>query len=255
MLFEKNDVILLNEIVYKIYSIEKSDEMRTVFLNLLKQLIPYNIATFYMASNQPGHLLCRPIGVNILEEYLYLYLDEFESIDYTRWIFLSGKSMAYKETDLFSDAVRENAPYYKTFYQPGDVHFSAQLSIAYHDIFLGIVSLYRKKEEGDFSDRDIFILDLLKDHLSFRLHYHASATQIESAVDRKRAYFDSSACVSKYHLTAREIEVLSLLYGGLSNDKICQVLCISPHTLKKHTLSIYKKLGINSRWEIFNITL
>lgn len=37
-MIEKNDLILLNEIIYKIYSIEAFDEMRLSVLNLLKHM-------------------------------------------------------------------------------------------------------------------------------------------------------------------------------------------------------------------------
>lgn len=254
-MLEKNDLILLNEIIYKIYSIEAFDEMRLSVLNLLKLLIPYNQASFYLASNQPEHLLCRPIGVCLTAENLQQYIDEYEAIDYTRWIFISGKSMAYRETDLFSDAKRETEELYQKMYAPEGIHFSAQLSIAFHDSFLGIISLYRTKLDGDFTNEDLFILDLLKEHLSLRLHQQILTFQAGSSGLKGKTHYDTTDYISRFHLTIREVEVLGLLLGGLSNDKICEVLCVSPHTLKKHALSIYKKLGVNSRWELFNLDL
>lgn len=254
-MIEKNDLILLNEIIYKIYSIEAFDEMRLSVLNLLKHMIPYSLASFYLASNRPEHLLCKPVAVNILPEALQKYIDEYEDIDYTRWIFMSGKSMAYRETDLFSDAKRESEELYQKMYAPEGIHFSAQLSIAFHDSFLGIISLYRNKASGDFTDNDLFILDLLKEHLALRLHRQVLSLQNDMAGLKGKTHYDTSYYLNQFHLTIREVEVLGLLLGGLANDKICEVLCVSPHTLKKHALSIYKKLGVNSRWELFNLDL
>lgn len=254
-MLEKNDLILLNEIIYKIYSIEAFDEMRLSVLNLMKLLISYNQASFYLASNQPEHLLCKPVGVHLSSENLQRYIDDYEDIDYTRWIFMSGKSMAYRETDLFSDAKRENEELYQKMYAPDGIHFSAQLSIAYHDSFLGIISLYRTKQDGDFTDNDLFIMDLIKEHLALRLHQHILSSQIGTSALKGKTHYDTTDYISRYHLTIREVEVLGLLLGGLANDKICEVLFISPHTLKKHALSIYKKLGVNSRWELFNLDL
>jgi LuxR family transcriptional regulator, maltose regulon positive regulatory protein len=48
-------------------------------------------------------------------------------------------------------------------------------------------------------------------------------------------------------LTAREQEVLELLAAGLTNRQIAEQLVISPQTVKKHTGSIYGKLGVNNR--------
>lgn len=48
-------------------------------------------------------------------------------------------------------------------------------------------------------------------------------------------------------LSAREIEVLSLLTEGLSDREIGQRLCISAHTVHRHVSNILTKLGLSSR--------
>jgi LuxR family maltose regulon positive regulatory protein len=48
-------------------------------------------------------------------------------------------------------------------------------------------------------------------------------------------------------LTEREIEILSLIAEGLSNQEIAQRLFISLPTVKWHTSNIYGKLGVRSR--------
>jgi ATP/maltotriose-dependent transcriptional regulator MalT len=50
-------------------------------------------------------------------------------------------------------------------------------------------------------------------------------------------------------LTARELEVLSLLRGPLSLKEIGLQLHISPATAKRHSINIYAKLGANTRWK------
>ena len=49
-------------------------------------------------------------------------------------------------------------------------------------------------------------------------------------------------------LTAREIEVLSLIADGLSNQEIAERLCLSVHTVKNHVHKILETLGVSSRW-------
>ena len=48
-------------------------------------------------------------------------------------------------------------------------------------------------------------------------------------------------------LTDRELSVLRLLRGSLSNIEIAGALGISPNTLKTHLKHVYRKLGVTSR--------
>jgi DNA-binding NarL/FixJ family response regulator len=50
-----------------------------------------------------------------------------------------------------------------------------------------------------------------------------------------------------HFLTPRELDVLRLLGRGLDNPTIAARLLISPHTLHRHIMSIYAKLGGASR--------
>jgi len=48
-------------------------------------------------------------------------------------------------------------------------------------------------------------------------------------------------------LTRRELEVLSMMARGLTNNNISKQLFISPHTVKSHVIHIFNKLGVNHR--------
>ena len=50
-------------------------------------------------------------------------------------------------------------------------------------------------------------------------------------------------------LTSREREVLALIADGATNREIAGVLFLSPHTVKEHTSSLYRKLGARNRAE------
>jgi len=50
-------------------------------------------------------------------------------------------------------------------------------------------------------------------------------------------------------LTARQLEVLSLLAGGLSNAEIADRLVVSPRTAEHHVAAVLAKLGAESRWD------
>ena len=249
-LLEENDWIFLNNIIYKIHSMEDCTKMRKSFLELIKLLIPYDIGTFYLSNNGTDHLLGHPVGVNVSEESLQEYTDEFEEIDYTRWVFISAKGMAYRETDLFPDSVREETALYRKMYAPNNLHYSAQLSLVHGDVFLGIASLYRSKDGKDFSEKDLFILDMVKDHLALRLFRESNVC---SSIAPTEKQFSLPAYAEQFKLTQRESEVFYLLFNELTDEQICSQLFIGFNTLKKHILSIYKKAGVKSRLQLFKL--
>jgi DNA-binding NarL/FixJ family response regulator len=48
-------------------------------------------------------------------------------------------------------------------------------------------------------------------------------------------------------LTDRESEILALIAGGATNREIAADLFLSPHTVKEHTSTLYRKLGARNR--------
>jgi NarL family two-component system response regulator LiaR len=58
-----------------------------------------------------------------------------------------------------------------------------------------------------------------------------------------------------FHLTSREIEVLSLMVKGYTNSDIAQQLVISPSTAKKHVANVLSKLGATTRTQAVALAL
>lgn len=57
----------------------------------------------------------------------------------------------------------------------------------------------------------------------------------------------SQRCVPDLGLTRREIEVLSLMAEGYTNQEIADRLIVSPTTVKTHVQNILQKLGVSDR--------
>jgi LuxR family transcriptional regulator, maltose regulon positive regulatory protein len=70
-----------------------------------------------------------------------------------------------------------------------------------------------------------------------------------SACGAGLALFSSAERALPEPLTHREQETLGLLAAGLTNREIADRLVISPETVKKHTGTIYGKLGVRTRTE------
>ncbi len=61
--------------------------------------------------------------------------------------------------------------------------------------------------------------------------------------------FRSTAGPAAPVLSERESEILGLIAGGATNREIAASLFLSPHTVKEHTSTIYRKLGARNRAE------
>jgi len=92
-----------------------------------------------------------------------------------------------------------------------------------------------------------------------RLLADASAVQVDAALRAVAAgltvyatppsarNFDALPEEPPVVLTPREIEVLAALGNGLTNKETARLLGISPHTVKFHIESLFRKLGASSR--------
>jgi len=240
---ETNDWIVLNNIIYKIYTSENFNEMRYELLSQLKMILDFDSADFYLASQEEGKLLCDPVTYNIDVDLS----QDYEDIDYSRGIMVSGKTLIYRETDIISDEARVQTEYYNKVYKPNNWHYALQIIVARHKTFLGAITFYRTIGKENFHYDDIFVLDILKDHLAFRLEQHMKNSE---NIANKCTITEA---VAKYQLTKREDGVLRMLMAGKDNAIICDELVITPNTLKKHILNIYRKLGIRNRTQLFKM--
>lgn len=240
---ETNDWIVLNNIIYKIYTMEDFDEMRERLFEELKMLIDFDSGDFYLASQEEGKLLCNPVTYNCDVDLSDIY----EDIDYSRGLVAGGKMLIYRETDIISDETRVETEYYQKVYKPNNWHYALQMVLAKHKKFLGAITFYRTIGKENFHYDDIFILDMLKDHLAYRVEQRM----------RKHESFEGKLSVAeasvKYDLTKRESEILKALMDGKDNTLICEEMVITSNTLKKHILNIYRKLDINTRVQLFKM--
>ena len=77
-------------------------------------------------------------------------------------------------------------------------------------------------------------------------------TKIEGVFFEDETFKDSF--LEKYNITEREMEIMTHLKNGKTNDEIAQRLYVSFHTVKTHRKNIYNKLGINNLAELINLS-
>lgn len=84
-------------------------------------------------------------------------------------------------------------------------------------------------------------------HLDFKTAYENSEQSDGTAVFNLENRLKNME--KEYNLTHREVEIIRLVYGGLSNNEIADRLYISSSTVKSHIYNTFRKLNVKSRSE------
>lgn len=72
-------------------------------------------------------------------------------------------------------------------------------------------------------------------------------SEVEVYVNRNENFVLNTSMVSKLELSKRELEILSLLAEGLSNQEIAEKIFVSLSTVKTHIQNLFEKLDVKRR--------
>lgn len=240
---ENNEFMILNSIIYKIHTNDDFLAVRKELLEQLKMILDFDSADFHLSKGDGSTSLVSRVGYN----YEGDFSQKFETQDYSQGILSGGKSMVYRESDILSDEKRIETEYYKNVYLANNWHYSLQLILAYNETFLGVITFYRMNGKEDFKYSDVFLLEMLKEHLAFRIF---RANEEQKSGGNKILIGDA---VEQFGLTKREQGILEFMMQGNDNETICAKAVITNNTLKKHILNIYRKIGVKSRVQLFTM--
>ena len=262
---EQREWAFIDDIVYFIYSNDNFINDRKTFLSYINQLIPNNFSVFHMPDKTGEHLLCDTIiyipgeanGANSSHiEAINRYIEEYEEEDFGKWIMLVGKRDVYREMDLIDDDEIRTTGYFNDTYAAFNIKYSLQVISAFNNQFQAAIVLGRSKENGDFSDKEIYMMELINRHLSLKLYQDSLKNNTEN--NHAYTHLDEKIMkmADKCMLTKRETEVVfKVVKESLTNDEICSSLCIAGHTLNKHLSNIYIKCDVNSRVSLIHKVL
>jgi two-component system, NarL family, response regulator LiaR len=76
---------------------------------------------------------------------------------------------------------------------------------------------------------------------------------IEVPVPTRQSFIFNQARSQQLGLTARELEILQLIAGGLSNREIAEKLFVSENTVKTHSSRVFDKLSAKRRTQAVQI--
>lgn len=248
----KNVFFIFNNVICELYRCRTYRELEQYFLPVLKMLIPFRYASIMRQEEKAPKIrlvdpLCVPKEFVEAERNYMRFADD----DYTGWLNCCRESTLFRESDLMGEQQRLRSTIYQKCYQKFDVYDSLQYGIVFHGKPLGALSIFRCREDGPFTDEELFLLSSVGIHLN--QHMDLLLSRMDQARDTYR--YDFPAIAARYGLTARETQLLELLTRFRENREIAAALQVRESTLQKHFQNIFRKLGVTSRWEIMRLLL
>jgi DNA-binding CsgD family transcriptional regulator len=156
-----------------------------------------------------------------------------------------------KFSDLISTRRLHSLDIYNLVYKQIDVEHQIAFTLPAPSSLVVGFALNRNGRQPDFSERDRSVLEAVRPFVVQA--YETAAVRARLAAHERRAARlreqapPHSEVLRRFGLTAREVEVLGLLDGGLSNAEIAGELALSERTVAKHLEHIYAKLGVRNR--------
>jgi len=227
-------------------------ETCNIFLQQIRTLIPYSIGVVFQVGRENGKVILNsPISTehhddksshNFFIEGEYPHWNEFVMLPY---------SSVFRQSDIIPPGKWEKTRVYRDLWQPKGMFWGVFLSLVHKDVPLAILGIQREKSASDFSDRDIYIMNTLKDPLERKFFSLLEDRRLTGDAGADRIL---KASVS-LGLTKRETEIVSLICAGKGSDEMCQILYITHATLSKHLSNIYAKTKVKNRTQLFALFL
>ena len=125
-------------------------------------------------------------------------------------------------------------------------------------VLTGLIDKRQILEALQLGARGVVLKDAVVDHLSASIRavmqgqYWLEGRPVQNLVQVLRDLTAQTASPphKTFGLTARELEVVSLITEGSTNKHIAQTFGISEETVKRHLTNIFNKLGVGNRLEL-----
>lgn len=242
----------LLELVATIGGIQDINELRSTLLTLLRPLVWFDGANFWLNDPVTGLPLGLPVTSDIVPQSLVEYMTFFLGQDDFHNTYSNSGLLIARSTDIlvYSHWTR-HSEYYNDFLRLYRTHYMLSFDLRDGGRILGGLCLHRDKSTGDFSLRDKDVLANLYPHLvnSFRW-YHA----LRSLSGKSLTYPKAPNTVLST-LTTREQEIVKRIMSGSSNATIAKELHLSVNTIKMHLQNIYGKLKVKNRTQLVGLYL
>jgi len=223
-------------------------ELCDTFLQQIRTMIPFHTGIIFQTGRESGHVvLSNPVtteqtGDNSDHAF-------FTEGQYPHWneFIMSPYSSVFRQSDIIPPGKFEKTRVYREVWQPKNHYWGLFISLVHKDVPLAVLGIFRDKEASDFSARDLYIMNTLKDPLERKFFSLLETSEQSSPFGGDKVLKTAIG----YGLTKRETEIVSLVCMGKSSDEMCQILYITHATLSKHLSNIYSKTKAKNRTQLF----
>ena len=245
----------ISQVIYRINLCDSFTDLSRILLSQIKTMIPYHKAMALKVTSRNNEFVY---------EEPYFTGPENDPFDESRFVEGSYRSIwweymeapwssVFRATDSREEEEWNNSALYKEIYKPQKLYYALQATFVHNDIKLGMIGLYRKKEDGDFTEKEMFFLELLKAHIELKLYRLLTRYRGFKADPTAPGFSVPKALINDYSLTRREEEIINMMLNGAADNTITEELCITKSTFEKHIHNIYKKTGTKNRVGLFGI--
>ncbi len=239
----KEDFLDILEVINIANHYHTLSEMRAMVARSLKRTFKAQGVAFFISDKEFRKIdNTNMVGVGMDLRYLdkwayhYSHYDPFQQESRL-------KSTVCKVDDILPYKRWVNLPIYNEFYRPQNIHYKLSIYLRSTDRVLGLIGMFRPKEQLDFSRKEIAKARILAPYLTTTLE---NIIRFSETKDRKNLWSEEILS-EKYQLTKREIEIIKCVCQGLTNDEIGKKLYISRLTVETHLKNIFYKTGVKHR--------
>lgn len=240
---------IINNILLELYSLKEINQFSEKFFSTLKLLIPFTKGCFFSFDDKNSPVKEKSYFQGFSQDEQSLLINKYFEIDTIHYYLnLTKETSVFNDSAYINSEVQKKDSFYNNVQLKWNIPYGLRLVIYSNGTLTGTFSFFKDKSSGDFSDKDVYILNVLKNHAEKILSNLLNSTASNIQQSHNFNYIEN-----KYSLSDREKEVLHLITEGKSNAEICEILFVSLSTVKKHVYNIFNKVGVNSRTQLINL--
>ncbi len=214
-------------------------EFQSQSLSLINSLLPLTDAVFFLVEENERHhsVMCYQGKYDTEKQYCRDY-KQFDPLNLSKFKNTKVK-LATLDSQIKVHFLKQSL-YFQDFMVPNNHRYVLDIFLRLEGEIVAVISLLREHALADFNQLEIALLNKLQPFLEFSLGSLYLPQRIAHKQDLK----------TKFALTQREFDVLTLLLQGLQNKKIASELGLSLATVKTHLIHIFRKCAVHSRSQL-----